>query len=255
MQREGTYSFLCCKWVLGMLREEKLAGGLRYAPLKEHVPAEEITLARGGTIQAWAKSQAQMSTAVVPSICTGEWASSAPLHLWPHYPGALPVALLMLHQPGTVFVLLLLVSSGFRSWVGSETSGDKLVASLCRNPLEAGVPAGCSSTGGCSVCSHAALWAAALFWGSWSSEPLKAVVLLNTQGNPRNLQFKEKHPWDVSGGLAASTPSRQKRLSVMRAYRETGGYWEGVFWHRCGWRGVWMCFFFGRSPARISSWG
>lgn len=183
---------------------------------------------------------------------TGEWASSVPPHMWPHHPGALPVALLMLHQPGTVFVLLWLVSSDFQSWVGSETSGDKLVALLCRNPLEAGVPAGCSSTGGCSVCSHAALWAAALFLGSWSNEPLKAVVLLNTEGNPRNLQFREKHPWDMSRGLTASVPSRQKRLSVVRACRE---YWKGVFWHCCGWREVWMCFFFGRSPTRISCWG
>lgn len=93
----------------------------------------------------------------------------------------------MLHQPGTVFVLLRSVSNGFWSWVGSETSGEKLVALLCRNTEEARVPAGCSSAGGCSLCSHAALWAAALVFGSWGGELLRAVVLLNAQGDPRNL--------------------------------------------------------------------
>lgn len=54
-----------------MLREEKLAGhlaGLRYAPLKEQTPGLEIIFARGVKIQVRAKSQAQVSTAAVPSV-------------------------------------------------------------------------------------------------------------------------------------------------------------------------------------------
>lgn len=138
------------------------------------------------------------------------------------------MALLMLHQPGTVFALLWLVSNGFRSRKGNETSGEKLVALLCRNTREARVPAGCSSMGGCSFCSHVALWAAVLFFGSWGSKPLEAVVLLNAQGDPRNLQFREKRPRDVVRGSVAPAPLRQDWLSVERAYRESGAYWEGV---------------------------
>lgn len=90
----------------------------------------------------------------------------------------MPVALLMLHQPETVFVLLQSVSNGFRCRVGSETKGEKLVALLCRNTQEARVPA------------TAAAQTAALFahmrhfgqpwcvFGSWGSEPLKAAVFV-----------------------------------------------------------------------------
>lgn len=57
------------------------------------------------------------------------------------------------------------------------------------------------------------LGSCAVYFGKQGSEPLKAVMLFNMQGDPRNLQFREKHPWGVVRGLMASTPSRQERFS------------------------------------------
>lgn len=52
LQREGAYSVLCCKWVLCMLKEEKLTGyliRLRNAPLRQQMHVLEFTGLRGST--------------------------------------------------------------------------------------------------------------------------------------------------------------------------------------------------------------
>lgn len=85
--------------------------------------------------------------------------------------------------------------------------------------------------------------------------PWKAVVVLDVQSNPRNLWFGEKHPWDAASALRGG-----KWVLVERANGETGGYWEGIFWHlvgcraHCGYWEVWTYFLCGCFPA-IIWWG
>lgn len=132
-------------------------------------------------------------------------------------PGALPVALLMLHQLGTVFVCLWSVSYGFGpEWEVKlqEKCWLLLCAEIIRQHRQRLRQLTCGTLGSWAAC-----------FGKQGSEPLKAVMLFNTQGDPRSLQLREKHPCGVVRGLVASAPSGQGRLSVQRAHRKAGDCW------------------------------